>query len=105
LPSQVKAFGEKMIKAIDHKAKELEQEEKDKPRKMREEAIDNIKNVVCQKEELEIPKIQEIIEKFTEKINKVPVKDIEDTKEKAKNLIEQERFKRQRLHWRRKPHN
>jgi len=87
-----------MLKAIDYKAEELEQEEKDRPRKMREEVIDNLKNVVCTKEELEMPKIQEIIEKFTEKVNNTPLTGIEDIKEKATRLIEQERFKRQRLH-------
>ena len=30
LPSQVKVFGEKMLKAIDHKAEELEQEERER---------------------------------------------------------------------------
>ncbi|CAJ0762006.1 17002_t:CDS:2 [Entrophospora sp. SA101] len=75
-----------MLKAIEKKAEELGQEEKDRPRKMREEAIDNLKNLVCTKEELEIPKIKKIIEKFTGKINKASPKDIEDIKEKPISL-------------------
>jgi len=97
LPSQVKAFGEKMLKAIERKSEEIEQEEKDRPRKLREEAIDNIKSA-CEEGELEMPKIQEIIEKSTEKINKAPLQELDKIKKQAKNLIEQERFKRQKLH-------
>ncbi|CAI2192012.1 13375_t:CDS:2, partial [Funneliformis geosporum] len=98
------AFKEKMLKAIERKATELEQEEIDKPRKMREEAVDNVKSA-CEKEELETPKIQKIIEKFTEKVNEAPLEKLDELKKKAKSLIEQERFKRQKLHWRREVHN
>ncbi|CAJ0897521.1 8332_t:CDS:2 [Entrophospora sp. SA101] len=82
-----------MLKAIEKKAEELGQEEKDRPRKMREEAIDNLKNLVCTKEELEIPKIKKIIEKFTGKINKASPKDIEDIKEKQKTHTKAEELK------------
>ena len=93
-----------MLKSIESKAIELEEEEKDRPRKMREEAIDNVRSA-CEKEELEIPEFQKIIEKFTEKINSVDLKELDEIKKQAKNLIEQERFKRQKLHWRRKEYN
>ncbi|RHZ36568.1 hypothetical protein [endosymbiont GvMRE of Glomus versiforme] len=111
LPSQVKAFGARMLKAIERKAEELEEEERERPKKAREEAIEDIK-AACMQEELEMPKIKEIIEKYTKKINKTPyikkedsTKDINDVKTEAIELIQQERFKRQRLHWRREPHS
>jgi len=87
-----------MLNAIDAKAIELEEEEKERPKKMREEVISEVKNVVCQKGELEIPKVKEIVEKFIEEINNAPMKNIGEIKEKTTGLIEYERFKRQRLH-------
>ena len=43
LPSQVQGFKERMFKAIDTKAEELEEEERDRPRKEREKVIEEIK--------------------------------------------------------------
>jgi hypothetical protein len=93
-----------MIREIERKMEELEEEEKDRPRKMREDTIDNIKSA-CQKEELEMPKFKEIIEKYSERINSASLNDIRELKAKATKLIELERFKRQRLHWRREPYS
>ncbi|CAI2186205.1 6829_t:CDS:2 [Funneliformis geosporum] len=97
LPSQVKTFKEKMLKAIELKAAELEQEEIDKPRKMREEAVKNIESSL-EKEEKGLPDIQKIIEKFTEKVNNTPLNDLSSVIEKANNLILEKRYKRKRLY-------
>ncbi|CAJ0641872.1 2679_t:CDS:2 [Entrophospora sp. SA101] len=51
---------------IERKAEELEQEEKDKPRKMREAAINNIKNSL-EENEKQLPEIQKALEEFAKK--------------------------------------
>src|SRR5207249_3206113 len=61
LPSQVKAFGDKMLKAIEKKAKEIEEEERERPKKMREEAIKEIEDLL-EEEEKNMPEIQKAIE-------------------------------------------
>ncbi|CAI2190750.1 2327_t:CDS:2 [Funneliformis geosporum] len=79
-----------MLKAIERKAAELEQEELDKPRKMREEAIKSVEDY-REENEKQLPEIKKIIEKFTEKINNTPVNDLSSVIEKAIKLIDEKR--------------
>ena len=57
-----------MLNAIDTKAIELEQEEKDRPRKMREEAVKEVESLL-EEEEKQSSKIQKLLEDFKEKID------------------------------------
>ncbi|RHZ36061.1 AAA family ATPase [endosymbiont GvMRE of Glomus versiforme] len=104
LPSQVKAFGERMLKAIERKAEELDEEEREKPKKLREEAIKNIKNSLEENED-QLLYIQKAIENFTKKINKTPIDDLSTVQQEANSLILEQRNKRKRLYWLIPTHN
>ena len=86
-----------MIRSIERKAEMLEKEEKDRAKKTKEEAIQNIKNF-CEKEELEMPNIQKIINECIEKINETSADKISPLEDKAIKLIEEERNRRKRLY-------
>jgi glutamyl-tRNA reductase len=72
--------------------------EKDKPRKMREKVIEEIK-AFLEKEEEQSPEIQKALEKFTEKVNRTPINDLSSAKQEATNFILEKRYKRKRLYW------
>jgi len=86
-----------MLKAIDRKAQELEQEDKDKPRKMREEAIQSIENFL-EEEERQSPEIQKLLEQFAKKVENTPVNDLSSVVDKANNFVLEKRYKRKRLY-------
>ena len=77
---------------------ELEQEEKERPRKEREKVIEEIK-ASLEKEEEQSPDIQKAIEKFAERINSTPVNDLSSVKQEAIDFITEKRYKRKRLYW------
>jgi len=104
LPSQVNAFKDKMLNAIERKAEELEEEERDRPRKMREEAINKIKSYLEKKEE-QLPDIQRALEEFAEKVNNTPVNNLSSVIEEAQKFIDKKRSKRKRLYWDLPAHN
>ena len=98
LPSQVQGFKEKILNAIDAKAIELEQEEKDKPRKEREKAIKDIEDLLEEREK-DLPDIQKFLEQFKEKVNNTPINDLSSVTKKASDFIFEKRYKRKRLYW------
>ena len=77
---------------------ELEEEERDKPRKMREEVITSLKSSL-EEPERNSPEIQEALEKFAEKLNHTPINDLSSVKQAAENFILEKRYKRKRLYW------
>ncbi|CAJ0902142.1 13399_t:CDS:2 [Entrophospora sp. SA101] len=77
---------------IERKAEELEQEEKDKPRKMREAAINNIKNSL-EENEKQLPEIQKALEEFAKKVENTPINDLSTVQQEANNFILEKRNK------------
>ncbi|CAG8780065.1 1327_t:CDS:2, partial [Racocetra persica] len=69
------------------------------------DAQSNQQLIILAVEELELPEVKKIIEQCTEKINKTSLKELDKVKKHAIGLIEQERFKRRKEHWRRQVHN
>jgi hypothetical protein len=72
-------------------------EEKDKPHKKREEEIEAMKNFLDE-DEKEMPDIQEILKRFTKKINKTPIDDLSTISQEFANFIQEKRDKRKKLY-------
>lgn len=100
LPSQISKFKEDMIGAIEARKKEIEEKKFRSIKDAKDSAIKELKDS-CSEEEKNWPAIKKVIEKYSRKINNSDVNNISTLQKEYKELIVEERVKRQGLHWRR----